>query len=722
MKKITTCALAVGVLLLMPAPRASAGTYYMYACPDYATAGPFTWWSNGTNFIRSGECGIRGPTDLGISRGRSAHLIANSPSPAISITGAYTPPYQVTVDCTLAQNGFSTQYFWSGGARSIDYLFGCNPTQEWGYGTGINQSFEPSSYFGWGATCSTSATCRSASSIGAILGVNGVRLALTENTGPGILPVGSNNLWFQNGHWVRGGGWPVSFGAGDPSGVCGTDLLTNGQFTAIDHTQDTSPNTTSFTQCPNPDSVAGTLNTSANGPLTIEYAASNAAGVPAGHSETVYVDNTPVSLGLSTPNDPDPNVWVDHSVQVIATPSSGPSGIAFTGCKTDNGAGYVYPAGGITLNGTGVWTVQCTSLNNAIAVDGSHASASQTMAIHIDETPPAVAFAPVDPADPQAVVANTTDGQSGVAGGQIMMRPASGGSWQSLASQFDGRHLLARFDDAALSPGKWVIQATSCDRAGNCASADETLSLPVRTASLSQAGFVGRNPSRTRCVAKRVKVGRHRSRRRRICKQELVLKSQDRVSFGRSAVLHGRLTSVQGAPIARALITILAAPQNGLYQYIPVASVRASPAGTWWVRLPPGPSRLIDAVYGGSPTVQPSQSWAHLLVPARVRVLRVWPRHVPWGGFVHIKARLLGGYLPPEGALVRLRLGYGNSKITYGVHEHVQGNGIFKVTNSFGLGPPSLRLRYWLQECTLPEGDYPFAPACGTRNFVTVGG
>jgi hypothetical protein len=100
----------------------------------------------------------------------------------------------------------------------------------------------------------------------------------------------------------------------------------------------------------------------------------------------------------------------------------------------------------------------------------------------------------------------------------------------------------------------------------------------------------------------------------------------------------------------------------------------------------------------------------------------VWPRHVPWGGFVHVKARLLGGYLPPGGALVRLRLGYGNAKITYGVKEHVAGNGVFRVTNRFGPGPPSIALRYWLQECSLPQGNYPFAPACGPRNFVTVGG
>ena len=304
------------------------------------------------------------------------------------------------------------------------------------------------------------------------------------------------------------------------------------------------------------------------------------------------------------------------------------------------------------------------------------------------------------------------------------MRPASGGRWQSLGTQFDGHHLLARFDDAALSPGKWVVQATSCDRAGNCASTDETLTLPIRTASVSRAGFLVAHPSRARrCVETKVKVGGHRSRRRRVCERpQLVVKNLDHLSFGHSAVLRGLLTTLRGAPIAGAPITILTAPDNGLSQYAQAASAKTSSAGSWWVRLPAGPSRLIDAVYGGSPTIQPSQGWSRVLVPARVRVLRVWPRHVRWGGSVHIKARLLGGFLPPDGALVRLRLGYGTARVTYGVHEHVGGDGIFEVTNRFGPGPPSLRLRYWLQECTLPEGDYPFAPACGPRNFVTIGG
>jgi hypothetical protein len=226
-----------------------------------------------------------------------------------------------------------------------------------------------------------------------------------------------------------------------------------------------------------------------------------------------------------------------------------------------------------------------------------------------------------------------------------------------------------------------------------------------------------------RCTHSRVKVGRHRWREAAVCPSpHLVLKSQERARFGHSVELHGLLMTAAGLPIARAPIEIRSAPDNGLYRYTELGTTTTNADGTWKVTIAPGPSRLLSAVYAGAPTVQPSEGSAMLTVPASVRVLSVSPRHIAWGGEVHIDARLLGGYLPPGGALVRLRLGQGSAKITYGVQEHVAGNGSFEVTNRFGPGPAAIVRHYWLQECTLPEGDYPFAAACGPRSRVTVGG
>ena len=110
------------------------------------------------------------------------------------------------------------------------------------------------------------------------------------------------------------------------------------------------------------------------------------------------------------------------------------------------------------------------------------------------------------------------------------------------------------------------------------------------------------------------------------------------------------------------------------------------------------------------------------IVPAKIRLVRVWPARVPWGGTVHLVGQLLGGYLPPGGALVRLRIGYGSTYETYGVEEHVSGNGRFSTVASFGPGDPSILRTYWFQIASLPMGNYPYAPAASQRVPVIVGG
>ena len=78
--------------------------------------------------------------------------------------------------------------------------------------------------------------------------------------------------------------------------------------------------------------------------------------------------------------------------------------------------------------------------------------------MRIDESPPSIAFEPDNPSDPEQVTIDTADGQSGVARGSVQIRRA-GGTWSSLPTQFDGRHLLARFNDAGLR-GAYELQAT----------------------------------------------------------------------------------------------------------------------------------------------------------------------------------------------------------------------------------------------------------------------
>jgi hypothetical protein len=225
------------------------------------------------------------------------------------------------------------------------------------------------------------------------------------------------------------------------------------------------------------------------------------------------------------------------------------------------------------------------------------------------------------------------------------------------------------------------------------------------------------------CTTTRSRIAPHRWRVQRICKRPQVrVTSTLRIPYGHSVTLHGVYTTGQGVPIGDQPVHILAAPNNHSDAFAELATATTASDGTWSATLPPGPSRVIRASTDGTATILPSSGEVTTIVPAMIKLLRVWPRHVPWGGTVHLVGQLLGGYLPPGGALVRLRIGYKSTYNTYGVEEHVGGNGRFSTVASFGPGDPSVFRTYWFQIASLPMGNYPYAPAASQRVPVIVGG
>ena len=141
------------------------------------------------------------------------------------------------------------------------------------------------------------------------------------------------------------------------------------------------------------------------------------------------MDNDPVTVSLSTPGDSNPTVWVNHAVTVDATPSTGPSGPGGMNCSVDGGAAQSYPAGGSDSQRRRGETVSCTAWNNAVDPQGNHNSGTSSVTVHIDEAPPMVSLEPVNPNDPTGVVADTSDSESGVAGGSMKSprrEPAAG--------------------------------------------------------------------------------------------------------------------------------------------------------------------------------------------------------------------------------------------------------------------------------------------------------
>ena len=469
-------------------------------------------------------------------------------------------------------------------------------------------------------------------------------------------------------------------------------------------------------------------------------------------------------MSFRTPNDPSPSVWVNHAVTVDATPSAGPSGVGGMNCQIDDAPARTYPASGLTVDGDGVHTVSCVAWNQATGPQGQPNTGGNSTTIHIDEAPPAIAFQPPNPSNPTAVVVNTSDNESGVGSGSIEMAPAGTNDWTTLPTSFDGSHLRAGFDDAGLN-GAYAFRATSCDDAGNCATTTHDFALPVRAAPDSQVSLTRIvNPLQRRIVRERVRVGWHWAtirrdhklvrvkrgghlktikvvkyveqcstkrvhtthrgwRLRRVCRAPRVHVTKTLfVRYGHKVTLAGLYTTASGVPLSGQPVRILAAPKNNSGAFSQVGVVTTGPNGSWSATLPPGPSRVIRAVTDGTATILPSSGQVTTIVPAKVKLLRVWPRRVPWGGTVHIVAQLVGGYLPPDGALVRLRIGYGSARLTYGIREHVGGNGRFTTTYRFGLGDPSVLQPFWFQIASLPMGNYPYAPSDSRRVTVIVGG
>ena len=188
----------------------------------------------------------------------------------------------------------------------------------------------------------------------------------------------------RTGHWIwnaPGNAWSLPVAGADSSGVCSLGLQV-GTSAPISDPSLPPPNNSSWQEC-QPASWTAAVDTrdyvSGAGQMPLTLQATNAAGPPtqASMSETLNVDNDPVGVSLSTPDDPNPTVWVNHAVTVDATPSTGPSGLSAMSCEVNGAAAQSYPAGGLTVDGDGVRTVSCTAWNNAVDPQGNHNSGDQ---------------------------------------------------------------------------------------------------------------------------------------------------------------------------------------------------------------------------------------------------------------------------------------------------------------------------------------------------------
>jgi hypothetical protein len=462
-----------------------------------------------------------------------------------------------------------------------------------------------------------------------------------------------------------------------PSGLCSLSASLNGQL--IDTT--TSPQDVStWHQCAAP-VISQSVDTSryGQGGLPLTLSASDAAGVPASLTKTVYVDNSSPTISLSGPVDSPSTAGTQY---VTATAGGSPSGIADIVCSVDGGPAQSYSGASaqVPVSGIGMHTASCYAQDNAVDPSGVHGSSSMaSWSLKIGEP---------------TVVGIAFDKLVGLRCHRARVRVKVAGHWITVRRHGKRAKVKTRAH-------------TRVERVMRC---------HPRTVRRRTVVFVRLRRHGHVVRVKRIKIVRV------VVPPRVIAKTSRAVAFGRGTTVNGYLGTSAGIAIRGHAVSVLTAPDNGTGQFTQAAVVTTAANGTWTATLPAGPSRIVEAVYDGDPTTESASSGqVRVIVRAKVKLLSV-TRRVPWGGTVRITGQLLGGYLPPGGALVRLRIGQGNSYQTYGVQEHVTGTGRFTTSYTFGAGYAGIYKKYWFQIATLPMGDYAYAPAASGRRSVLVGG
>jgi hypothetical protein len=392
----------------------------------------------------------------------------------------------------------------------------------------------------------------------------------------------------------------------------------------------------------------------------------NAAGVwtaDSQYSHTVRADNITPQLTVTGPSDAPSTAGTQY---LNATASAGPSGISDITCALDSGAPRSFAAASVRIpvTGVGVHRLTCVASNNAEDASGHVATSApivQTMSIR-EPSVSTVSF---------ARIANSLR--------------------------------CRRTRERVRIPAQTVVERIHGHK--------------VRVRIPAQTRTVSVERCHPRVVKKRVKVGNRWVFKRVVLLPQRVLVQAKRVRFGQHARVSGWLGTTDGHGLGGQRVQILTAPDDGQQHFTTAASATTSPSGLWSATLKPGPSRIIRVVYAGGSTVEPAiSSPARLVVPSSVH-LSISPHRTHWGHTIKITGRLDGGYIPPAGELVVLRIGWHGGSTEIG-HLYTGRDGRFGSTYTFLRGQGTETYRLWAT--TARESDYPYAPARSRSVSVTV--
>jgi hypothetical protein len=674
---------------------ACAGLAVAASAAHAATDGPYqdVYWVTG---CPSGP-GIFSPTSFGMTtgppcppeldidalttvhQGNNASWSTITPSPSVRIIGVTDTG---VADCNLHHDGFAAGYFY--GDNGVNYggpqvTIDCHgAVNQNGYAGSLNQHIQSSRYLGWSASCNQ-ASCTPTGAGVIVFSVIGITLEAQETSGPALAASSPTNLYNQTG-WVRGA-YPADLSASDPSGVCSMQTTVNGR--AISSYADPSPDTTQWTQCHGGQinaSVDTTAYPNGAGAISLGYSASNAAGAVSSVSKAINVDNVTPSVSLSAPPDTASASGVQY---VTATGSAGPSGIAAIYCSVDGSPLQAYQSASaeIPVVGIGSHAVSCFARNRAVNVSGAAAtSATTTLDLSIRQpTASAITFARIA----NALRCHTATHVVKVAGRVHTVRR-------------HGKRVRVR------GPARKVRR-----RARKCHA--RTVIRTVRVV-LKRHGKPVLRHGKPVYVKRKV---------RRVLLPHAVDEPTRRVRHAKSTTVNGFLGLADGTVLAGQAVVLYSSPDDNAPRFRMMGTVTTNAYGEWTARVPAGPSRLIEAVYGGSGTTEPAtSSTVQLTVPAKIAVL-ISPRVVPWSGKITIRGRLVGGYVPADGVALRLRVPYPGGKF---LQEPFRTNnhGGFRFRWTYGSGRGAVSYRF-VVATTATESDYPWAAAASRGIRVTFG-
>jgi hypothetical protein len=660
---------SLGAMLLVLAVMASLGPAesaradeYVGACGSYPNLIFGNYGSlefTETATCPGGSIDIQAIDEVGIAQGENAIWQATAPAGLFIRSAWITSMTSASVNAGKA------------GAYGGDFYWGSTTSLITPGETSVAFPNINSQDFGFNLVCGL-ANCNYAPGS---ISVVGVILTVGETSGPVLNS--PSGLWQTSG-WIRGR-WPLLVSGNSPSGMCSLSASLAGQ--ALPGSS-SSADPALWHQCAAP-AVSDPVVTSIypNGADTLQIGGTDATGNPASVGKTLYIDNQQTTVTLSGPSDAPSTAGTQY---VTATAAAGPSGVAGISCSVDGGPAQWYPSSTaeVPVSEIGEHQVSCFSENNAVDPQGVHGTSA-----------------------------------TATASMKIGLPTVSAVSFSALVDKLR----CTRTTERVLIPARWVKVRYQ--------------GRPIRVLDPAHAETIHLTRCHFRTVRRRVTVWvtvlRHgrRLRVRRsktvrvLLKPHVVYRTTRVVGHGRPTVIDGWLGTSSGVALGGQTVDVLTAADNGRNDYQVAAVTTTAADGGWSAVLPAGPSRLVTATYAGGATTESALAPSvHLIVPASVKLLSVSPRRVPWGGTVRLVGQLMGGYLPPGGALIRLRIGMGSAVTTYGVGEHVGGSGRFSTTYTFGAGDPATYRSFWFQVASLPMGDYPYAPANSRRVSVLVGG